>query len=200
MTATTLRGRVDAIVIGASAGGVEALSAILPALPAGSVPVFVVMHIPRDHRSLLPEIFQGRTAATVVEAQDKEPIRPGTVYVAPPNYHLLIDDGPHVALSTDDLVNFSRPSIDVLFESAADVYGARLAAIVLTGASSDGATGLGRIARAGGVAIVQDPREAQVATMVESALTQAPAALRLRLADIAQLLQTLNVDVPRKPS
>jgi len=196
VTGTTLLGRVDAVVIGTSAGGVEALGEILPALPAVCVPIVVVLHLPRDQRSLLPEIFQSRCAAAVCEAEDKQPLEAGKVYFAPPNYHLLIDDGPQLALSADDLVNFSRPSIDVLFESAIDVYGERLAAILLTGANQDGAAGLAAVAGAGGIAIVQDPAEAQVSTMVESALARTSDVLVLRLAAIAQVMQTLDAGGP----
>ena len=133
MTAvTSLHGRIDAVVIGASAGGVEALSALLPAVPADSrAPVFVVLHLPREKRSLLEEVFRARCQAAVHEASDKDPIEPGTVYFAPPDYHLLIERGPSLALSADGPVNFSRPSVDVLFESAADVYKNRLLGVIL---------------------------------------------------------------------
>ena len=123
-------------MIGTSAGGVEALSRILPVLPpALAVPILIVIHLPRERDSLLPQIFQPKCARPVREAEDKEPIAPGTVYFAPPDYHLLVDAGPQLALSSDPLVNFSRPSIDVLFESAADTFGERLAAVLLTGAN-----------------------------------------------------------------
>ncbi len=116
--------RIEAVVIGTSAGGVEALSALLPALPAGvCAPVFVVLHLPRERPSLLVDIFGPKCAVPVREAVDKDPIEPGTVYFAPPDYHLLIDDGPTIALSDDEPVHHSRPSVDVLFESAADAFG-----------------------------------------------------------------------------
>ena len=115
--------RVDAIVVGTSAGGVEALSVLLPALPSATqAAVFVVLHLSRDRPSLLAEIFAKRCALPVREAEDKESVAPGTVYFAPSNYHLLLDHGPQMALSADDPVHHSRPSIDVLFESAAEVY------------------------------------------------------------------------------
>ena len=121
-------GRVDGIVIGTSAGGVEALSILLPALPEGlRAAVFIVLHLPRERPSLLVDIFQPKCAVPVREAQDKEPVDRGTVYFAPPDYHLLVDDGPQLALSADELVHYSRPSIDVLFESAADVVSASAA-------------------------------------------------------------------------
>jgi two-component system chemotaxis response regulator CheB len=196
MTATPtprLAGRVGAVVIGASAGGVEALSVILPALPATfRPPVFVVLHLPRERPSLLTNIFQPRCAVPVREAEDKEPIEAGTVYFAPPDYHLLIERDGTLALSRDDLVNFSRPSIDVLFESAAEVYGARLLGVILTGANSDGAAGLAAVRSAGGIAVVQDPAEAQAAAMAEAALARTAVDYVLPLRDIAALLRTID--------
>lgn len=167
----TLGRPVDAVVIGTSAGGVEALMALLPALPPTlQAAVLVVIHVPRERPSLLVEIFAPRCPRPVREAQDKEPVAPGTVYFAPPDYHLLVDDGPQLALSADELVNFSRPSIDVLFESAADVYGPRLLGMVLTGGNQDGAAGLQAIRRRGGLTAVQRPDTAQVSLMPGSAL------------------------------
>lgn len=189
----SLAGRVDAVVVGASAGGVEALLTLLPALPAGlPVPIFIVLHLPRDRPSLLADIFVRKCALPVREAQDKEPIRPGTVYFAPPDYHLLIDVGPQLALSADELVHYSRPSIDVLFESAADIYGPRLLGVILTGANEDGAAGLAAVHEAGGITIVQQPHSAQVKQMVVSALNRNPESLVLDLGGIAGLLRTLK--------
>ncbi|CAN5906785.1 chemotaxis protein CheB [soil metagenome] len=191
-------GPFQAIVIGASAGGVEALSVLLPALRVDlRVAVFVVLHLPRDKPSLLAEIFATKCAVRVQEAADKEPVRPGTVYFAPPDYHLLIDKGaldmtPSLALSADEPVHYSRPAIDVLFESAADVYGAGLLGIVLTGANQDGAAGLNAVHRAGGRAVVQDPAGAQAPLMPESALLRTPAAFTGTLEDIAAWLRMLE--------
>lgn len=188
--------RYEGVVIGASAGGVEALSQLLPALPAGcQASVFVVLHLPRERPSRLVEVFQPHCALPVREAQDKEPAAPGTVYFAPPDYHLLVDLGPQVALSMDELVHFSRPSVDVLFESAAAVYGERLLGIVLTGGSADGAAGLAAVKRAGGGAVVQRPDSARVPLMVEAALARTPSAAALTLDEIAGLLRGL---VPRE--
>jgi two-component system chemotaxis response regulator CheB len=191
----SLAGRIDAIVMGASAGGVEALMTLLPALPATlAIPIFIVLHLPRDRPSLLPEIFAPKCPLPVCEAQDKEPVRPGIVYFAPPDYHLLIDEGPTLALSADDPVNYSRPSIDVLFESAAEVYGPRLLGIILTGANEDGAAGLAAVSNAGGITIVQQPHSAQVKSMVLSALNRNPSSYVLELAGISATLATLNRD------
>ncbi|HEV2703452.1 MAG TPA: chemotaxis protein CheB [Steroidobacteraceae bacterium] len=191
----SLAGRIDAIVIGASAGGIEALMTLLPALaPRLLMPIFIVLHLPRDRPSVLSEIFTPKCRLPVCEAQDKEPVRPGTVYFAPPDYHLLVDEGPALALSADELVNFSRPSIDVLFESAAEVYGSRLLGIILTGANEDGAAGLAAVGSAGGVTIVQQPQSAQVKSMVLSALHRNPTSHVLELEGISAALATLNED------
>ncbi len=165
--------RRDAIVVGGSSGAIDALIQLLPALPPTlCAAVLIVLHLPRDRRSLLVDIFRQRCALPVQEAQDKEAISPGTVYFAPPDYHLLVDQGPHMALSIDQPVHYSRPSIDVLFESAADQYGDRLVGILLSGANEDGARGLQAIEAAGGLTLVQDPASAPMPTMPLAALAQ----------------------------
>ncbi|HEX3949329.1 MAG TPA: chemotaxis protein CheB [Steroidobacteraceae bacterium] len=185
--------RIDAVVIGASAGGIEALTALLPALPAGlRPPVFIVLHLPRDRPSVLAEIFARKCSVQVREAEDKETVVPGTVYFAPTDYHLLVDRGPQICLSADDPVHHSRPSIDVLFESAAEVYGDRLLGIILSGANEDGASGLAAIHDAGGVTVVQCPQTARVPHMVLSALELRPADCVLPLDGIAGMLRTLK--------
>jgi two-component system chemotaxis response regulator CheB len=193
--ATDLARPVDAVVIGTSAGGVEALMALLPALPTTlRAAVLVVIHLPRERPSLLVDIFAPRCVRPVREAQDKEPVEPGCIYFAPPDYHLLVDrvdEGPCLALSADPLVNFSRPSIDVLFESAADAYRARLLGIVLTGGNQDGAAGLAAVARAGGLTAVQRPDTAAVSWMPESALRSVTPDHLLPLDGLAALLRGL---------
>ncbi|MBX3623912.1 MAG: chemotaxis protein CheB [Rhizobacter sp.] len=180
---------IEAVVIGGSAGGVDALAVMLPALPPTlPVPVIVVLHLPREKPSLLVEIFSRQCALPVQEAQDKAPIEPGNVYFAPADYHLLVDRGPSFALSVDEPVHYSRPSIDVLFETAADVYAEHLLAVVLTGASQDGAAGLAAVHRAGGTTVVQEPQEALSPYMPESALRTSPVDHVLPLAGIAQLI------------
>lgn len=182
----------EAVVIGASAGGVEALSVLLSALPAGfPAAVLVVIHLPPGRPSLLVEIFGRKCALPVREAEDKEPVTPGGVWFAPPDYHLLVDDGPQFALSVDPLVNYSRPAIDPLFESAADCWRERLLGIVLTGASQDGAGGLQTVLARGGAGLVQDPAEAQVAVMPQAAADRSPEAARMTLAQIAETLRQL---------
>jgi two-component system, chemotaxis family, protein-glutamate methylesterase/glutaminase len=186
-----LHGHIDAVAIGASAGGVEALARLLPALPADcAAAVFVVIHLLRDRPNFLVDIFSHKCALQIREAQDKEPVAPGTVYFAPTNYHLLLDRGPQLALSVDDLVHLSRPSIDVLFESAADVYRERLLGIILTGANEDGAAGLAAVHAAGGITVVQEPETAHSPTMVLSALKVQSPDLVLSLGEIAELLRT----------
>jgi two-component system, chemotaxis family, protein-glutamate methylesterase/glutaminase len=182
--------RVDAIAIGASAGGVEALGLLLPALPASlRVPVFIVLHLPRDRPSQLVDIFAPKCARPVWEPVDKQPVEPGAVYFAPPDYHMLVDAGPQIALSADGLVCFSRPSIDVLFGSAADFYGDRLLGILLTGANEDGTEGVADVHRAGGVTVVQRPEDAYASFMIVSALKRTAADCVLSLAEIAGLLR-----------
>jgi two-component system chemotaxis response regulator CheB len=189
----SLGGRIDAVVIGASAGGVDALSALLPALPSNTkAAAFIVLHLPRDRPSVLAELFARKCALPVREAEDKESVAAGTVYFAPSNYHLLLERGPQIALSTDDLVHHSRPSIDVLFESAAHVYGSRLLGIILTGANDDGAAGLAAVHDGGGITVVQQPETARFPRMIMSALKLRPVDLVLPLDRIAALLGTLN--------
>lgn len=185
---------IGAIAIGASAGGVEALSTLLPALPMRlAVPVFVVLHLPRGRDSLLVEIFGPKCVVPIVEAEDKQPAVPGTVYLAPPDYHLLVEEGRSLALSVDEPVHFSRPSIDVLFESAAEVYRERLLGIILTGGNEDGAAGLDAVRRAGGLTAVQRPDSAYASLMPLSALKRVPADFVLDLEEMANGLRSLSV-------
>jgi two-component system, chemotaxis family, protein-glutamate methylesterase/glutaminase len=196
-----LAGRIDAVVIGASAGGVEALTALLPSLAPGLMPpVFIVLHLPRDKPSVLAEIFGPKCAVPVREAEDKEAVAVGTIYFAPNNYHLLVDQGPQLSLSADDPVHHSRPSIDVLFESAAEIYGSRLLGIILSGANEDGACGLAAIHDAGGVTVVQSPETARAPNMALAALTLRPAHRVLPLHEIAQILRTLDAADRRRPT
>jgi two-component system, chemotaxis family, protein-glutamate methylesterase/glutaminase len=185
--------RAEAIVIGASAGALEALSAILPVLPSDfELPVIIVVHLPPDKKSVLAELFQAKCGIEVHEAEDKEPISDGTVYFAPPDYHLLVETNKSLSLSDDEPVFFSRPSIDVLFESAADAFGPGLIAIVLTGANQDGARGLKVVAEAGGVAVVQSPEEAYASAMPEAAIAECLGAQILPLKEIAAYLREIG--------
>ncbi|NHZ36205.1 chemotaxis protein CheB [Massilia rubra] len=170
--AELLAGRtIDAVVIGASAGGIDALLRILPALPKDfGFSVTVVLHLPDDRDSRLADVFQQRLAMPVRQADDKMSVAPGTVYFAPPGYHLSVERDFSFSLSQEDPVHFSRPAIDILMESAADAWGKRLAGILLTGASADGAAGMARIAACGGLTVVQDPKDAEIATMPLAAI------------------------------
>ena len=178
-----------AIVIGASAGGVVAVRTLLAGLPA-SLPcaVLVVIHLPRELPSLLAELMASAAALPVAEAEDKQPIAPGQVLLAPPDYHLMVEDAEHVALSVDAPQLYSMPSIDVLFESAAHVWRHELLAIVLTGASADGARGAVAVRHAGGRVWIQDPDEAEMPVMPAAALESAGADAVLTLQQMIQQL------------
>jgi two-component system chemotaxis response regulator CheB len=168
---------------------VDALSVVLPALPEQyPLPVLVVVHLPPDKKSVMAELFRARCRVEVKEAEDKEPARPGTVYFAPPDYHVLVEPDGRLSLSSEEPVIYSRPSVDVLFESAADAYGESLVAVVLTGASADGARGLKAVCEAGGTALVQDPATAHSAAMPQAALAACPGAAALPLGEIAARL------------
>lgn len=188
---------IRAIAIGTSAGGVEALGTLLPGLPAGfPLPVLVVLHLPPQRPSRLAAMFDTRCQVDVHEAQDKEPIRPGTVYFAPPDYHLLVEPDLTLALSIDPPVHYSRPAIDVLFESASAAYAEGLLAIVLTGASHDGAAGLAAVRRAGGTAWVQQPASAASPVMPAAALRAAGADAVYTVDEMGKLLATLAEPAP----
>jgi two-component system chemotaxis response regulator CheB len=178
-----------AIVIGASAGGVLAVRELLAGLPAGlPCALLVVIHLPRGRPSQLAEVMDGEVALPVMEAEDKQPIVPGQVLLAPPDYHLMVEDAGHVALSVDAPPMYSMPSIDVLFESAAHVWQHELLAIVLTGASADGAQGAAAVRRAGGRVWVQDPGEAEMPMMPAAVLAAAGADAVLTLKQMVRQL------------
>lgn len=179
-----------AIVIGASAGAVEALLTILPALPKDyPLPIFIVVHVPPDRRNVLAPLLEARGQITVKEGEDKEPVIGGVVYIAPSDYHMLVEEDFSISLSSDELVNFSRPAIDVLFESAADAYGPGLMGVILSGANQDGAAGLAKVAKFGGTMIVEDPAGAFAPQMPGFALAACPTAKVVPLKSIASRLQ-----------
>jgi two-component system chemotaxis response regulator CheB len=184
---------VDAIVVGASAGGVEALLKIFRTLPrAYRLPILTVLHVPDQRRSHLAEVFAQNLKIPVKEADDKETIAPGTLYFAGPGYHLSVESDFSLSLSQEERVFHSRPSIDVLFESAADAYGERLAGVLLTGANNDGARGMARISEYGGLTVVQDPAQALARTMPDAALALHTPDFLLPLPDIGSLLVELE--------
>ncbi|QGG93238.1 chemotaxis protein CheB (plasmid) [Agrobacterium sp. MA01] len=179
-----------AVIIGASAGALEALTVILASLPPRyPFPIFVIVHLPPKKRSVLAEIFGRKCQLRSIEAEDKEPVEAGVIYFAPPDYHLLLEGRGQISLSNEEEVLFSRPSIDVAFESAADAWGDKLTAIVLTGANNDGAHGLAAVVRAGGKAIVQEPSGAYAQAMPEAAIRACPQAQIMTLPDISTFLQ-----------
>jgi two-component system, chemotaxis family, protein-glutamate methylesterase/glutaminase len=180
------------IVIGASLGGLHALQTILTSLPAEfSLPIAIVQHREPGTYEVLQEVLQRHSLLPVCDAEDQEAIKPGHVYLAPADYHLLLEPG-YFTLSTVEPVNYARPAIDVLFESAADSYGDQTVGIILTGLNYDGAQGLAAIKRRGGIAIVQDPTTAEAPDMPKAALAATPGAKILPLAAIGPFLKTLE--------
>ena len=178
------------IAVGASWGGLKALRAIAHGLPAHfPVPVTFVQHRSKESGALR-DLLQDCTPLIVCEVEDKQPIMGGYVYLAPPDYHLLVD-GDEFSLTVDAPVRYSRPSIDVFFESMADRFGAEAAGVILTGANEDGAAGLRQVAARGGLAIVQDPRTAESPIMPRAALRAVPAAVTLPLERMAPYLVSL---------
>ena len=191
--AAAARRRVEAVVLGASAGGFEALLAVLKDLPSTyPMPLAVVLHLPEGHDSKLAELFGYRLALRVREARDKEALEAGVLYFAPSGYHLSIEADRSFSLSCEERVNYARPAIDILFSSAADAYGKSLAGILLTGANYDGAAGLAGMQVAGALTVVQDPATAEVATMPEAAIRRMTPDLILPLAEINSLLHRLG--------
>lgn len=181
------------LVIGGSAGSLEPLMAILATLPSDfTAPIAIVVHMLPTQPSHLPSLLGRQSMRRVSEPEDKEPLEPSTIYVAPPNYHMLVERGHTIALSVDEPVNFSRPSIDVLFESAADAYGKRTIGVLLSGSNADGAAGLKRIADAGGIALVQKPESAVYAAMPQAALDSLPTANAYEPSEIVNAISKLR--------
>lgn len=182
----------EAIVIGTSAGGLEALARVLPELrPDLPVPVLIVQHISASSDSFLIEYFNGLSSLPVKEAEDKEPLKAGTIYFAPPDYHLQVEENRSLSLSNSEKINYSRPSIDVLFETAVWAFGSSLIGVIMTGANWDGAEGLQKIFQAGGYTIVQDPKSAAVSRMPEAAIQLRQPSAILELEKIGQALNDL---------
>lgn len=191
LTPTTERtAPLEVVVIGASTGAVEALHVLLPLLATGlRVPIVVVVHLPANHRSLLPEIFAPLCPVPVREPLDKEPVSGGVIWFAPADYHLMIETGRSFAFSVDAPVKYSRPAIDVLFESAALAYGPGVTGVVLTGASDDGADGAAKIRAHGGCVYVQDPEQADAKLMPMAAIRLAAPQYVGPLSGIAEQLR-----------
>jgi len=187
----------DAIVIGTSAGGLDALSIILPMLDAElPVPVIIVQHISASSDSFLITYFSRLCKLTVKEVEEKEQLKPGFIYFAPPDYHVMVENDFSLSLSNEEKVNYSRPSIDVLFETASWAFGKRLIGLILTGANWDGAAGLKVVKKNGGLAIVQDPKTAAVARMPEAAIECFNPDHILPLEKIAPFVNSLFAPIP----
>ncbi|MEJ8800772.1 chemotaxis protein CheB [Pontibacter sp. H249] len=183
----------ELVVIGGSWGGIHASLEILQELPENySIPIVLVLHRLRNYEGSLQELFAKKLNLQVIEIEEKEQIKSGFLYIAPANYHVLLENDRTFSLDVSDLVNFSRPSIDVTFTSAVAVFGDSVAGILLSGASKDGSTGLKNIADAGGIAIVQDPAEAEVDTMPRSAIDIIPDCSILNLKSIKEYLLSLT--------
>ena len=183
----------DLVAVGASWGGLEAVGRLLAALPGDlNAAVAIVQHRGLEDGGLAG-LLGSRSALPVQDVEDKDPIEAGHVYVAPPNYHLLVERG-HFALSIEERINYARPSIDLLFETAADSYGDRVIGVVLTGANEDGAAGLARIKERGGVAVVQDPASAEKPRMPEAAIAATVADAVLALDEIAPFIVGLCME------
>jgi two-component system, chemotaxis family, protein-glutamate methylesterase/glutaminase len=188
----------DLVVVGTSWGGLAALRTLVGALPASfRMAVTLVQHRHKDSDHVLRALLQERSPLVVCEVEDKMPLEEGHIYVAPPDYHTLIEPG-HFALSTEAPVRFSRPSIDVTFTSAADAYGHRVVGVVLTGANADGANGLRRISDLGGLALIQDPDTAESRMMPAAAREAVPRARVMTLPQIAEYLVTLPSGNPER--
>ena len=182
------------VVIGTSWGGLAALTKLLGALPADfPIPIAVVQHRSKESERLLPQLLQDVTDLKICEMDDKDELRPGTVHLAPADYHALIDTG-LITLTVEDPVRFSRPSIDLLFISAADTYRTGTIGIVLTGANEDGSRGLQHIVKRGGFALVQDPKTAEIPIMPSAAIKIVPSAEVLSLEAIAARLIELTLE------
>ena len=188
----------DLMVVGTSWGGLTALRTLVSGLPATfSMAVALVQHRHKESDELLRTLLQERTSLEVYEVEDKMPLQRGRIYVAPPDYHTLVERG-HFSLSTEAPVRFSRPSIDVTFLSAADSYRHRTVGIVLTGANTDGSTGLRRISDCGGMAIVQDPQTAESSLMPSAAMNAVPRARVMALPDMVKFVAALPAGDPER--
>ncbi len=188
----------DLVVVGTSWGGLHALRTLVGGLPESfQMAVTLVQHRHRDSDHLLRTLLQENSSLHVCEVEDKMPLEHGHIYVAPPDYHTLVEPG-HFSLSTEAPVRFSRPSIDVTFTSAADSYSHRTVGIVLTGANADGADGLRRISDRGGLALVQDPETAESPTMPTAARKAVPRARAMSLEAIATFLASLPAGLPER--
>jgi two-component system chemotaxis response regulator CheB len=185
--------KYEAIVIGTSAGGLLVLTTLLEALPADfSIPLIVVQHRSKDERNLLEEVLSRKCKIAIKQADEKEKIEKGSVYFAPPDYHLLIEKDHTFSLNFDTKVNYSRPAIDILFETAAYVFKEKLLAMILTGANADGAVGIKTIKKQGGTTIAQKPATAQFPAMPQAAIDTGCIDKILEINEIKDLLMQVG--------
>jgi two-component system, chemotaxis family, protein-glutamate methylesterase/glutaminase len=188
------------VAIGTSWGGLAALTSLLGGLPADfRIPLVVVQHRSNDSERLLSQLLQDATDLRVCEIEDKDELTPGTVHLAPANYHVLIEEG-YLSLTVEEPVRFSRPSIDVMLTSAADTYRSAAIGVVLTGANEDGARGLAQIAKRGGRALVQDPKTAEIPIMPAAAIRAVPTAEVLQLDSMVSRLIDLSANKAKVPA
>ncbi|GAB4024359.1 chemotaxis protein CheB [Spirosoma koreense] len=189
--------RCSLVVIGGSTGSIDVLMQVLPALPVPlSFSLVIVVHRKNTSDSALADLLALKTALPLKEIDDKDSIVPGTIYLAPADYHVLLEQDATFSLDDSEKVNYSRPSIDVTFESAAEVYGPTMVGILLSGANADGTNGLIAIKQAGGRTAVQNPETAMVAYMPQQAIQHAPIDWVLDVAELIQTLQRLNTQPP----
>ncbi|TRW27323.1 chemotaxis protein CheB [Flavobacterium zepuense] len=192
MEKDTVTPRCKVLLIGGSAGSLEVLIKILPRLTA--IPTFaivIIVHRKSSEDSTLEELIAAKTTLPVKDVEDKVVLEPGNIYVAPSDYHLLFEKNNLLSLDTSEKVNYSRPSIDVSFESAADAFGPEVAAILLSGANSDGTHGLAEIREAGGIVVIQDPESAEIPFMPRNALENVAANYILDVEGILRYIQSL---------
>lgn len=185
--------KCEAFIIGGSAGSLEVLLKILPLInPAINFPIVIVIHRKHGADSLLPDLLSGRTSLRVKEVDEKEALVAGTIYIAPSDYHLLIEQDRTFSLDYSEKINYSRPAIDVTFQTAAEVYKEKLACLLLSGSNSDGVNGLKSVKHWGGMALIQDPKSAQVAYMPAQAQANVKIDKVLSVEDIAEFINLLS--------
>ncbi|KIO76166.1 chemotaxis protein CheB [Pedobacter lusitanus] len=193
MEESKLMEKCEALIIGGSAGSLDVLLKVLPALDSTlSFPIIIVVHRKYGADSLLPELLSGRTSLIVKEIDEKEPILAGTVYVAPSDYHTLIEKDKSFSLDYSEKINYSRPAIDVTFQTAAEVYKTKLVCLLLSGSNSDGVNGLISAKAWGGITAIQDPATAQVSYMPQQASIHAKIDYILRIEDMAEFINLLS--------
>ena len=193
MAENKLKNSCKAVVIGGSAGSIDVLLKLLPALsPVFPFTIIIVLHRKNYTDSSLADLLASKTTISIQEVEDKDVVNPGTIYLAPANYHLLIEKEEVFSLDDSEKVNYSRPSLDVTFESAADVYGSSLVGIILSGANADGTAGLNAVKKAGGISIAQKPETAQSSFMPQQAILHAPIDYVLDVEELAVFINSLN--------